>query len=195
MADVLAPPAGSPQAIRWTRDDCDKLEQAGFLTEPYELVEGSINRMGQNMPHANFVMIVLEWLFGVFGRKYVVTQASIDVRPEDNPTNAPMPDAIVLVRPSRQFAVLAQPSEIRLLVEVSNSTLDYDLTTKAGLYARANIVEYWVVSLPEQSVYVHRNPQLGHYQDVGVASISDSVAALAAPTTPLPLSQLFADEL
>jgi hypothetical protein len=87
MADVMLPPEPSPWAIRWTREDCAKLEEAGFLTERYELVEGSINCTGQNMPHATVVRLCLRTLFAVFGDEFVVTQASIDVRPEDNPTN------------------------------------------------------------------------------------------------------------
>jgi len=195
MADILEPPQPSPRAIRWTREDCAKLEEAGVLVGPYELIEGSINRMGQNMPHADFVMVILDWLVKLFGRKYVVTQASIDVRPEDNPTNEPMPDCLVLSRPAREFKERPRPEDIRLLVEVADSTLDYDLMTKSALYARAAIVEFWVVSVAEQTIHVHRDPREGRYQDISVLSGSDLIASLAAPTDAVEVGTLLSGDL
>lgn len=190
MADTLIPSEFSPGAILWTREDCAKLEEAGILNYRYELVAGVINRMGQNMPHANVVRLLLEWMFSVFGGMYVVTQTSIDVRPEDNPTNEPMPDAILLARPADQFSRYPKPGEIRLLVEVSDSTARYDLTTKARLYARAGIVEYWVVSLPDRALTMHRDPQNGTYREVQTYAENQQAAALAAPDKSVFVSQL-----
>jgi len=191
MADVMLPPEPSPWAIRWTRDGCAKLEEAGFLTERYELVEGSINRVGQNMPHATVDRLCLRALISVFGDEFVVTQASIDVRPEDNPTNEPMPDLIVLTRPSGQFDHYPKPHEIQLLIEVADSTIRFDLTTKAALYARAGIVEYWVATVNERTVTVHRNPVSSIYQEVSRLSENDAIAPISAPDKSIMLSELF----
>lgn len=191
MADTLLPPESSPLSVRWTRDDCARLEQAGVLSGRYELVEGSINRMGQNMRHANVVRLCWRTLFGLFGDEFVVSQTSIDVRPEDNPTNEPMPDVIVLTRSADQFDNYPKPEEIRLLVEVSDTTLRYDLSTKAGLYARAGIKEYWVVSVQDRNVTVLRDPRDGHYQDVKTLAESEALAPLATPDSPILISQLF----
>jgi Uma2 family endonuclease len=195
MADILEPTQSSPRAIRWTREDCARLEEAGVLVGPYELIEGSINRMGQNMPHADLVSIIVEWLFEVFGRKYVVTQASIDVRPEDNPTNEPMPDALVLNRPTREFKDRPKPADIRLLVEVADSTLGYDLKTKAALYARAEILEFWVIGVAEHTIHVHRDPRDGRYQDTRVLSGTDLLSSLAAPDVAVEVGTLLSGDL
>ncbi len=90
------------------------------------------------MPHASVVFNILIWLATNFGAKFVVTQASIDVSPEDNPTNEPISDAIVLTRPAGDFISYPKPSEIRLLVEVSDTASRFDMTTIATLYARGN---------------------------------------------------------
>ena len=192
MAYPTYTPEASPTAIRWTRDDCAKLEKAGFLNGRYELVEGSINRMGQNMPHANVVRLCWRTLFGVFGDEFVVSQTSIDVRPEDNPTNEPMPDLIVLVRPAGQFDRYPKPDEIRLIVEVSDTTLHYDLTTKASLYARAGIAEYWVVGVRERCVTVHRRPKEGVYRDISNLGEDMIVTPVDAPESSVLVSSLFA---
>ncbi|HLK59189.1 MAG TPA: Uma2 family endonuclease [Chthonomonadaceae bacterium] len=189
MADILTE-EHSPLAIRWTREDCENLERTGILTERYELVEGVINKMGQNIDHANIVRLLLSWLFRLFGDAFVLTQTSIDVRPEDNPTSEPQPNVIVVVRPAIEFKHNPTPADLRLVIEASDSTLMYDLTTKARLYARAEIVEYWVVNLPERKLHVHRNPMNGTYQEITVYSEAESAAPLAVPDSPVPVTQL-----
>ncbi len=141
------------------------LETSGIWAQQHlELIEGElISKMGKKRPHANAIAVVHAWLLRVFGENFVNQEAPIDVAPEDNPTNEPEPDLIVLSKPSREFKDNPQPSDLRLVVEISDSTLGFDLTTKAGLYARARIVEYWVVDIPGRRVIVHRDPQEGQY--------------------------------
>jgi Uma2 family endonuclease len=73
------------------------------------------------------------------------------------------------------------PSDISLLVEISDTTLTYDLTIKASLYARAGIVEYWVLDVAGRRLLCHRTPVSGSYQSVTVYNEHESVAPLAAP--------------
>ena len=84
----------------WTREDCAVLEKAGLIeAERYELIEGELMlKMGKKSPHMHAVMLLVEWLRIVYGSRLVAQEVSIDVRPEDNPTNEPEPDAIVLNR-------------------------------------------------------------------------------------------------
>ncbi|MGA1262357.1 MAG: Uma2 family endonuclease [Prochlorothrix sp.] len=56
------------------------------------------------------------------------------------------------------------PQDIYWLVEVADSTLNYDLTTKRQLYARAGIPEYWVVDMAGRRLQVFRDPQQGDFQ-------------------------------
>src|SRR5260370_978463 len=132
---------------KWTLSECSALEALGLWDQQHlELVEGElISKMGKNRPHVNVLIYVQDWLVRVFGMQYVNPESPIDVAPEDNPTNEPEPDLIVLARPSREFRnANPQPADLRLVVEISDSTLGFDLTVKAALYARAGIVEYWV---------------------------------------------------
>jgi Uma2 family endonuclease len=108
--------------------------------------------------------------------------APIDVAPEDNPTNEPEPDLVVLGKPSREFQVAnPRPSDLRLVVEISDSTLGFDLTTKAELYARAGIVEYWVIDVAARRLVVHRDPCEGLYQAVTAYGEDETVTPLASP--------------
>jgi Uma2 family endonuclease len=145
-----------------------------------ELIEGElINKMGKNDPHIEALTRIVQWLVGVFGWDLVRFEAPIDVAPEDNPTSEPEPDAIVFkaaaAKPRRQAANLA------LVVEVADTTLNFDLTVKAGLYARAGIADYWVLDLNGRRMIVHRVPEAGVYESVVAYAENESVAPLSAP--------------
>ena len=97
------PAAGGPPRKRWTRAECAKLEAAGVADhERLELIEGElISKMGKKRPHVDAVTLMFVWLVQTFGARYVNTEAPINVALEDNPTNEPEPDLIVL---RREFA-------------------------------------------------------------------------------------------
>ncbi len=84
-----------------------------------------------------------------------------------------------------------QPSDVRLVVEISDSTLGFDLKVKAPLYARAGIPEYWVVDIAGKRVIVHRDPSGGAYTSVEAYSEQESVQPLAAPGHAFPVSSAF----
>src|SRR6202790_1351187 len=191
---VPSPPADPPRK-RWTRQECVALETSGIWAQQHlELIEGElISKMGKKRPHANAIAVVHAWLLRVFGEKYVNQEAPVDVAPEDNPTNEPEPDLIVLSKPSREFKdANPQPPDLRLVVEISDSTLGFDLTTKARLYARARIVEYWVVDIPARRIIVHRDPQDGQYRSVTAYAQHESVKPLAFQDSGFPVGSAFA---
>lgn len=172
-----------PPRKRWTRLECAALEESGLWErQRLELVEGElISKMGKNRPHVYALIVLQGWLIQIFGLQYVNPEVPIDVSPEDNPTNEPQPDLIVLNRPSREFLHNPQPGDLRLVVEVSDSSVGFDLTAKAGLYARAGIVEYWVLDIQARRLVVHRDPQAGLYRSLTVYSERESVSTLASP--------------
>jgi Uma2 family endonuclease len=183
-----------PPRKHWTRAECEALQTSGLLEqERLELIEGElITKMGKKRPHVNVLISVMAWLVRVYGEQYVNPEASIDVAPEDNPTNEPEPDLIVLTRPSREFHDSnPRPSDLRLVVEISDTTLGFDLTAKARLYARAGIREYWVFDLSERRLIVHREPGDGQYHSIAAYNEQESVIPLTAPDALFPVSTAF----
>lgn len=183
-----------PPRKRWTRAECAALESSGLWDRQHlELVDGElISKMGKNRPHVNALVPLLAWLFDVFGAQYVNPETPIDVAPEDNPTNEPQPDLIVLTRPSREFQdANPRPGDLSLVVEISDSTLGFDLTAKAALYARGGIVEYWVLDIPARRLIVHRDPQDGLYRSVTAYAEWESVAPLASPGREFHVAEAF----
>jgi Uma2 family endonuclease len=180
------PPRPAPQAPprkRWTRAECAAIEASGLLDYDHlELVEGElISKMSKKRPHVNSMTLLAAWLAQVFGVLFVNQEAPIDVAPEDNPTNEPVPDAIVLKRESSHFpSANPRPEDLCLVVEVADSSLTFDLTTKAALYARAGIAEYWILDVTGRRLLVHRDPKSGGYASIVAYSEHESVAPLSA---------------
>ncbi len=186
------PPPQVPPRKRWTREECTIFEASGvFERERLELVDGElISKMGKNRPHVNALRMMLIWLQTTFGNEFVDPEAPIDVHPDENASNEPEPDLIVLKRECSTFvSANPQPQDIRLLVEVSDSSLNYDLSVKARLYARAGIVEYWVLDVNGRRLISHREPQGNQYSSVTIYAEHEFVAPLAAPQAEFCASQ------
>ena len=184
----------NPPRKRWTRAECERLEATGiFDPQQVELIEGElIDKVGKNPPHVDAAALLLGWLIQVFGARFVNHEAPIDVAPEDNPTNEPQPDAIVLKRIYSGFrSATPQPQDLDLVIEIADTSLAFDLTVKAALYARAGIVEYWVLDVPGRRLIVHRDPQAGQYGSVTAYSEQEGVAPLAAPNATFQVRDVF----
>ena len=180
-------PLVSPLSI----DDFERLPDE--LAHNHELVDGElISKMGKKRRHVNALVAVQDWLMRTFGAQFVNPEAPIDVAPEDNPTNEPEPDLVVLAKPSREYQdANPRPSDLRLVIEISDSTLGFDLTAKAELYARAGIVEYWVIDVPARRLIVHRDPRAGLYRSVTVYSEDESASPLASPASTFQIGEIF----
>jgi len=173
----------APNRVRWTRRQCEALLEAEFLTGRYELIDGEIlSKMGQKPPHGVIVVLLLKWLAGVFGLDFVRVQAPIEVGTPDADYNEPEPDLAVTRLPLTDYlARYPRPEELLLVAEVSDSTLQFDRTKKAALYARAGIQEYWVLDVKGRRLFVHRQPAAEGYQEITAYSNDESVATLARP--------------
>ena len=118
----------------------------------------------------------------MFDETLVYQEAPISVAAQDTPTSEPEPDIIVLKPEAAGYsAEQPGPNDLALVVEVSDTTITFDLTIKASLYARAGIVDYWVVDLNARRLIVHRQPANGVYDSVIAYSESEMVSPLAAP--------------
>ena len=190
---TTVPPLAPPYmafAVRWTRDDCKKLEAAGVLNYRYELIEGVIIRTSRYLPHAMTVNRAANWLNGRFGDDHVATQASITVAPNETAVTRPEPDVCLFNKPSSSITTnQPRPEDIAPLIEVPYSTLDCDLQTKAGVYARAKVPQYLVIDVNGRVVYDHTLIAPGVY-DRQTRTPGDAIVLLAAPQLALTVDDL-----
>jgi Uma2 family endonuclease len=104
----------------------------------------------------------------------------------------PQPD-ILLLRPRADDYMKAHPAptDVLLVVEVSDSTLRFDLRRKMPLYSRSGVREAWVVDVNERVVHVHRDAADIGYRDVHAAT-EGRVEVVALPEVWIDVKALFA---
>jgi Uma2 family endonuclease len=86
----------------------------------------------------------------------------------------------------------AYAEDVFRVIEVAESSLAYDRSTKLRLYAEAGVLEYWVVDRAAESVEIYRTPGADGYRDVRRVSGAGTVALQAFPDVVLSASSIFA---
>ena len=149
-----------------------------------ELIYGELREMTPiGSEHEVIVDYLNEWSYHSLpkGRAWVRVQNSIGIPILDS---APEPDLTwVARRDYRRGRPTAE--DVLLVIEVSESTLRFDLGTKAELYAAAGISDYWVVDVAAHSIVVHRDPAASRYRDVRTYRQSDELRPLQTPEVKL----------
>jgi Uma2 family endonuclease len=84
-----------------------------------------------------------------------------------------------------------RPSDVLLLIEVSDATLAYDRGPKLDLYSRHGILEVWIVNLLDRQLEVFRDPSPEGYRVRSQYGAGDFVAALALPDFLVEVATLF----
>jgi hypothetical protein len=177
---------------RLTLDDYHRLGEAGILGEDdrVELLEGQLVDMSPIGPrHALAVDSLTELL--------VLAAAGLATVRVQNPivlddASEPQPDFTLLRKPWHGYPnAHPRPADVHLLIEVSDSSLEFDLGAKLELYARAGIREFWVVDLTENRVLVHRDPTDGRYGSITTVDMSGVLQVEALPSVTVPVARIF----
>jgi Uma2 family endonuclease len=192
------PPAGAgPKPWRWTREQYYELDRQGFFDgKRVELIRGEIVEMSPiNWPHALGVKLASDALARAFAAGHWVNAQHPISLSGTVPGSEPQPDVAVIPGSPRDYT--NHPTRAALVVEIADSTLNYDTTTKAELYATAGVPEYWVLDVTGRQLIVFRDPQplpapLGAvaYQDRRTLSPGDGVSPLGAPSVTVAVADL-----
>ena len=176
-----------------TLSDCEVLESAGLLEAGrYELIEGEVvYKMPQDLIHAAVVSTLMQIFFALFGAERVFTQATLKMA-KKWVTSGPEPDLVVLRLPMKHYYTTnTDPlADVLLVVEVANTTLKGDTTTKEQLYARNAIPEYWIVAIERRELRVYRDPTLDGYTSLRILTEGETVSPLSSPETEIEVSDL-----
>ena len=181
---------------RWTRVEYDRLIDLGVFQpgEHLELLGGHlIVSEPQGTLHSTAVGLVEDALRACFGPGWAV-RVQMPIALDDE--SEPEPDVAVVPGTHRDYAA-AHPARPALLVEVAESSLAADRGTKAALYARAGIADYWILNLVDRVLEVCRDPVTaavqssgGHYREIAIVHPGTSIAPLARPDAPVALDAL-----
>lgn len=142
-----------------------------------ELIDGELIEMSpQGSRHAAAIRRVEEAL----RRAY---ESGVDVRVQLpltlSETDQPEPDVAVVPGHFDDY-VEAHPAEAVLVVEVADTSLDFDRTRKLSRYARASVPVYWIVDVQNGALEVYRDPAGATYQ----AKATHRAGSVPAPHAP-----------
>ncbi len=197
-----------PPKIKWNKDEYYRLSDLGFFNgKRVELIEGDIfvkynyselneeeyEMSAMSSLHYTGVNVAAETLREVFKKKFfIAVQCPINTAEDSEPE----PDIAVIEGKTRDFKKEI-PKTAVLVVEISDSSLLFDQTRKASLYARANIQDYWVVDVRNQRLEVYRRPINDKtafygfgYAERLIFTEKDTVSPLVAPEAKIKVADL-----
>ena len=154
-----APSPGGPPQRLFTVAEYHRLMDVGIITKAdrCELIHGLIVEKPRiNPPHATAVSKLTRRLFGLVGDDSVI-RIQLPITLSDS---EPEPDVVVAAGTDDDYTdAHPGPKEVRLAVEVSDSSLADDQGVKLAMYAAAKLPVYWIVNLVDGRVEVYTNPR------------------------------------
>lgn len=168
--------------VKMTADAYQEIGRAGLFdpTLRLELLDGEIYEMSPTgSRHAACVDRLSTFLNRLVGAPHIVRTQN-PIRLSD--LSEPEPD-ITLVTWRDDFYEHALPAakDVRLIIEVADTSLRTDRSVKTNLYAVAEIPETWVVNLLEQKVEVFSEPVNGAYSVVSTLGRGEVIRSATIP--------------
>lgn len=180
----------SVQVAKFTVEQYDRMIEAGVFPPEYraELIEGEIIEMSPIGPRHAACVGRLTRLFSRLLEEPIVWVQN-PVRLDDS--SEPEPDICVL-KPRADFYAesLPTPADVLLLVEVSDSTLEFDRRRKLPLYARSLVPEVWIVNLADERIETFAEPAGDVYRHHADAGRGEEVSARGVAELRLSVAQV-----
>lgn len=177
---------------RFSVADFYRMAEAGILREDQrvELLDGEINDM---MPIGEFhagAVDILNMLFAEQCRRRFQPRIQNPLQIDDH--SMVQPDVVLLKpRNDHYLSRAPQPEDALLVVEVADSSLEYDQHEKLPRYARAGIEEVWIVNVPAKQIEVYREPNYLNYGATTILKPGQSASPAAFPDISIAVAELF----
>jgi Uma2 family endonuclease len=160
-----------------------RMAAAGVLSEDdrVELIEGEIVEMNPiGSRHAACVGRLTEFLGRMVSDEAIVwVQNPVQI----NDYSEPLPDVTLLKRRDDFYAQAnPQPSDVLVIIEVADSSVEYDRDIKIPLYAGAAISEVWLVNLPGETIEIYTQPVVDAYRERRIVKRGESLTSKSIPS-------------
>ncbi len=179
----------------FTVDEYYKMAEAGIFHEDdrIELLEGEIVNMAAigSRHAASVARFTHAFVERLDGRVVVWVQNPVRL----GERSEPQPD-LALLTPRADFYANAHPTpgDVLLLVEVSQTSEEYDREIKIPLYARYGIVEVWLVDLSAEAIEIYGSPGPDGYIDVRKVGRGESLSVQAIPDVALEVNEVLGSD-
>ena len=158
-------------------EEYHRMGEVGILNEKgIELINGEIIEMTPiGSQHAAIVEKTKDLLVIALHKKAIVRVQNPIITSD---FSEPEPDiAVVKFRADYYANHHPKAEDTLLVVEVADSSLEYDREVKLSIYASAEILELWIVNLRDKQVEIYYTPSDGTYKDKELAGFGDSISA------------------
>jgi Uma2 family endonuclease len=176
---------------RFSVRDYYRMAEAGVLKPDarVELLDGRIIDMSPIGPfHGGSINRLIRLFSMISGGRWLVS-AQNPVRLDDH--SEPQPD-LMLLRPATDDyrSRHPRPEDVFLLIEVADSSLDFDRGEKLPAYGRAGIPEVWILNLPDNTLEVYREPHFSGCASQIRLRAGDKAVPLAFPDAKIEAAEL-----
>ncbi len=181
VQSVLSEQSIEPHKIGLRVEDFILLQESGSFNAfaKAELIDGDIYTVNAiHRPHAGILADLSADLVYAVRASGLALKVYTPVSTRLDDYNLPEPDLVIaMIEPE----ALVTGRSVRLAVEVSASSLDFDLGPKARLYARSSIPEYWVVDVAGRSIVQMTAPNEGVYSAIRDTPFGDRITLITIP--------------
>ena len=174
---------------RWTVAEIEAMVAEGIILEDerFEMIGGEVVPMSPKGNRHELVKTALQqyWFPRIVGSPMnLITETTLRVGQDEfyEPDFLFWPRSIPLKDVTAARALL--------IVEVADTSLRYDLGTKADIYARLDLCELWVINAETLVTTIHRTPQPTRYVNVENKQPNERIEPIRAPSLAVTLGTL-----
>ena len=158
------------------------LDRSGALNAyaKTELIDGGVYHMdAQHRPHARIKSRLYRLLADALDQQDGTLEAMVEASVAMLPNNVPEPDLVVT--DAAEGDGLVPLTSVKLIVEVSDTSLITAMGSKASVYARHRVPEYWVVDLNGRVIHQMWAPEGEAYTEQRQLAFGERIAAATVP--------------
>jgi Uma2 family endonuclease len=173
---------------RWLVAEIEKMAEDGYFREDerFELVGGEIVPMSPKGRRHEIIRGVSAFRFTKWAPDgiFVISEPRFNLA-DDTYLN---PD--ILVHPAALKTPDVRGGDALVVVEIADTSLHYDLNTKAPIYAAYGVREYWVINAGTLATMVHRKPSGKGYESVDEVAPGGTLTPTLVPALSVSLGAL-----
>lgn len=171
-------PPSAPTAHKFTLDEARRAWASGIFADypDMELIDGELIEMPADGPRTT------DWNAALVKHLVRTLPDGLTLVPDKTlslpPHSGPKPDIYIH---DRRSVAEVDGRNVLLAIEVSDSTLDYDLKVKGPLYANGGVREYWIVDCEGRRILAHLLTPGGAYGEPRIIGFDEDATARFAP--------------
>ena len=187
----VAPPAVTRETRKFTVAEYFRMAEAGILAarERVELIDGEVLIMPPMGPPHFWGIMSYTQVFRRFPVNWFCLLVQAPLQLDEG--FAPEPDlALLKFREDNYWGIRPGPEDTLLVIEIADSSLEYDREVKARRYGQAGIPETWILNLPEDCLERFTEPGPEGYARRDILHRGDKVTPAALPDMELAVDDL-----